>query len=42
MDKVCELQEELETKNNAELHNSFHEDYSIMNTDFNEIEEHIK
>jgi predicted RNase H-like nuclease (RuvC/YqgF family) len=42
MDKICALQEELDTKNANEYQSSFQEEYSIMNTDFSEIEEQIK
>jgi uncharacterized protein YpuA (DUF1002 family) len=42
MDKICELQEELDAKGTAEHQNSFQEEYSIMNTDFSEVEEQIK
>lgn len=42
MDKICALQEELDAKNANEHQSSFQEEYSVMNTDFSEIEEQIK
>ena len=42
MGKICALQEELDAKNTNEHQSSFQEEYSIMNTEFSEIEEQIK
>ncbi len=42
MEKICELQEELDAKASTDHQNSFQEEYSIMNTDFSEVEEQIK
>jgi capsule polysaccharide export protein KpsE/RkpR len=42
MDKICALQEEIDTKSANEHQGSFQEEYSIMNNDFTEIEEQIK
>ncbi len=42
MDKICDLQEELDLAHSQPQQHSFHEEYSIMNSDFNYIEEQIK